>query len=387
MRSTASFLPERIVSLQMKISISQPDLLPALQAVSRSVGIKGALPVLGNILLETENGKLKLSATNLEIGVVKLVNANIEEEGSLTIPAKTLVEVVASLSGETIFLESQADQLKVSTKSFQASLNGIPSQEFPAIPLSSEEGLLLPASILQKAVSEITFAAAVDEGRPVLTGILTQIKGESIELVATDGFRLAHKTAQVEKIDKDFKSLIPRRTFEELVRLVSEELKGEKQEKITLATSENQNQVIFKIGQTQLSSRLIEGQFPSWEKIIPQNFVNRTILEKADLIKALKLALVFAKSESNIVKLETKEKGLKLTSEARELGSQETDIDAQVEGETVNIAINSKYLLDALAACPATQVLIEFSGNLSPVLIRPMGEEGLEYVVMPIRLS
>lgn len=369
----------------MKIKINQQDLLPVLQSVSRSCGVRATLPVLANILLQTENGKLKLSATNLELGVIKVVSAEVLEDGDVTVPSRTFLEIISSLEPGEINLESSSDQLKISTKKFNASLNGIPANEFPTIPLSESPGVMVDANVLKEALPEISFAAAADEGRPVLTGILTEIKKKTLELVATDGFRLAHKTTSLENTETDnFKALIPRRTLEEVVRLISEE---EEVEKIEISTSENQNQMIFKINQTVLSSRLIEGQFPSWEKIIPQTSVNRAVLEKSDFLKAVKLASVFAKDSTNAVKLSTNSKQIKLSSEAKELGIQETDIDCQVEGEEITIAFNSRYLIDALSALPSSQVIVEFSGNLTPALIKPMGEQGLEYVIMPVRIS
>lgn len=376
----------------MRFSILQQDLLPALQAVSRSVGVRASLPVLGNILIQTENGKLKLSATNLEIGVIKLINAQITEEGEITIPAKTFLDIVSSLAGSNLEVETAGEQLKISSKngsgkSFNATLNGISATEFPSIPLSSEHSITISSQLLQKTLPQITFAAATDEGRPVLTGILTEIKGGELELVATDGFRLAHKKAALEgNLTTPFRVLIPKRTFEEIVRLISEDLKDE-EGKVEISTSENQNQVVFKIGQTQLSSRLIEGQFPTWDRIIPSEFQNRSTLDRQELLKALKLASVFAKDAANVVKLETKSNQIKLSSEAKELGEQQTEVEAQTEGVEIVIAFNSKFLIDALSAVGSAQVLIEFSGNLSAALIKPVGEEGLEYVVMPIRLS
>lgn len=376
----------------MRFSILQQDLLPALQAVSRSVGVRASLPVLANILIQTENGKLKLSATNLEIGVIKLINAQITEEGEITIPAKTFLDIVSSLSGSSLEIETAGEQLKISAKnsgekSFNATLNGISATEFPSIPLSSEQSITISSKLLQKTLPQITFAAATDEGRPVLTGILTEIKDGELELVATDGFRLAHKKAALEGNPATlFRVLIPKRTFEEIVRLISEDLKDE-DEKIEISTSENQNQVVFKIGQTQLSSRLIEGQFPTWDRIIPTEFQNRSTLDRLEFLKALKLAAVFAKDAANVVRLETKSNQIKLSSEAKELGGQQTEVEAHTEGGEIVIAFNSKFLIDALSAVASTQVLIEFSGNLSAALIKPVGEEGLEYVVMPIRLS
>lgn len=371
----------------MRFLILQQDLLPSLQAVSRSVGVRASLPVLANILIQTENGKLKFSATNLEIGVIKRVNAQVEQEGEITVPAKTFLEIVSSLVGSNLEIEALGEQLRISTKSFNATLNGISAAEFPSIPLSSENSIMISSKLLQKTLPQITFAAATDEGRPVLTGILTEIKDSSLELVATDGFRLAHKKASIDgNPENPFRVLIPKRTFEEIVRLIAEDL-GEEGEKVEVSTSENQNQMVFKIGQTQLSSRLIEGQFPSWDKIIPAEFKNRSVLDRQELLKALKLASVFAKDAANVVKLQTATNQLKLSSEAKELGQQQTEVEAQTEGEEIVIAFNSKFLIDALSAVASPQVSIEFSGNLSPALIKPIGEEGLEYVVMPIRLS
>jgi DNA polymerase III subunit beta len=371
----------------MKITILQQDLLPALQAVSRSVSAKNDLPVLANILLQTESGKLKLAATNLEVGVIKLINAKILEDGEITIPAKNLLELVATLSGEEIELEARGEQLSISTKKFSGVLNGISATEFPTIPVASENSISLPSKVLRTSVSEISFAAAVDEGRPVLTGILTEVSNKNLQFVATDGFRLAYKKTKLEdNVDTNLKTLIPKKTLEEVVRLITEDLK-EADEKVEISTAENQNQMVFKIGQTYLSSRLIEGQFPAWEKIVPQKFETRVVLEKQDVIKAVKLASVFARSDANIVKIETMENGLIFRSEAKELGTQETTVDAQVEGGKINIAFNSKFLQDAINACSSSQIVIEFSGNLSPALIKPIGEEGLEYIVMPIRLS
>ncbi len=371
----------------MKLSLLQQDLLPVVSAVSRSVG-RTNLPVLANILIQTENGKLKLSATNLEIGVIKRVSAQVEEEGEVSVPAKTFLETISSLNAEKITLEASADQLKLTTSNFKATLNGIPASEFPAIPLSSDQTITIDAKILKDSLPKITFAAAVEEGRPVLTGILTQIKQNTLELVATDGFRLAHQKSPLKgEAATEFKALIPRRTFEEVVRLIDEDIASEKEETVQIATSENQNQIIFKIGQTEVSSRLIEGQFPSWDKIIPQKFENRTVLDRGELLKAVKLASVFAREASHILKIQTGSQGLKIASETKELGSQETELEGQSEGAELLVALNSKFLLEALSACTSSQVSVEFSGILTPTLIKPIGEEGLEYIIMPVRLN
>lgn len=366
----------------MRFSVLQSDLMPHLQGVARSCGVKAALPVLGNILLSVENGKLKLAATNLEIGVVKSISVEAEEEGEITVPAKTLVEVVGNLSGEKLQFASTGEDLTVSSAHFNSSMNGINPSEFPQIPLGGKEAIRVAPLSLISSLPRVMFAAASDEGRPVLTGILTEFKDKKLELVATDGYRLAHQSVVVES-SSSFKALVPKRTFEEVIRLLGEEEADE----VLVSTSEDQNQVIFAFGVTQLSSRLIEGSYPAWEKIIPQSFKARIILEKAEGLKALKLASVFARSEANIVKLNCQEGKMVVASQAKELGQQSYEIDIQFEGEPMEIAFNTKFLSDALSAVTSTQAIIELSGTLSAAVIKPMGEEGLEYIVMPVNLS
>lgn len=366
----------------MKFLILQQDLIPVLQAVSRSCGVKSQLPVLGNILLQTDQGKLKLSATNLEIGVVKVVNAEIIEEGEITLPAKTLVEVVSNLSGEKLEFNASAEQVEISTPTFSSKINGITATEFPSIPFAGTQAVTLSPQDLVKTLPQVTFAAAVDDGRPILTGILTEIKDKKLQLVATDGYRLAHKIVPLVESNV-FKALVPRRTFEEIIRLISEEDVDD----IKVAISEDNNQMIFSFGNTKLSSRLIEGQFPAWEKIIPEKSLARIVIERGDLLKAVKLAAVFSRSEANIVKIQNLPNKLILTSEAKELGNQKKEIEAQVEGEEISIAFNTKFLQDALSALNSSQIIMELSGPLSAVLIKPMGEEGLQYIIMPVNLS
>lgn len=384
----------------MKFSLLQQDLLSALSATIRSCGFKSSLPVLANILVQARDGKLKLSATNLEIGVVKSMKAEVIEEGEVTIPAKTLLDILGSLSGAMIEIESSGENIKISSQAFKATLNGISASEFPTIPMSSENSIKISAKALQTSLPQVSFAAAADEGRPILTGILTEIRKNALEIVATDGFRLAHKTSKIESTSEEgskFRVLIPKRTFDEVIKLISEESSQnpEGNMQVEISTSENQNQIVFCIGETLVSSRLIEGQFPSWEKIIPEKFVTKSIVDRVEALKAVKLASVFARGDSsNIIKIQFKPSQIKITSETKEIGSQETDIPAQTEGEELLVAFNSKFLIDVLANANSENIEINLSGNLSPALFKPIspdsigvGEEGLEYVIMPVRLS
>lgn len=366
----------------MKFSVLQQDLLPVLQSVARSVGVRSTLPVLDNILLSIEGQKLKVAATNLEIGVIKYLKVEVEAPGEITVPAKTLVELISGLRQAKVSLTSESEVLTIESGKFKASVNGIAAAEFPVIPLSADQGISFPKEAFLTS-SQILFASAVDEGRPILTGILTEVTGGKLDFVATDGFRLAHRRLDLPKGKYQFRSLIPRRTFEELLRILSEE----EVEEVSISTSPNQNQMVFSLGNTIISSRLIEGQFPAWGKIIPQTIVARALVEKEELLKAIKLAAIFAKNEANVVVLTTKKGLLKLESHAKELGSQENEIEGEVEGEELTIAFNTKFLLDAVSNAPSTQIMVEFSGALSAALIKPVGVSGLEYIVMPVRLS
>ncbi|OGE17672.1 DNA polymerase III subunit beta [Candidatus Daviesbacteria bacterium RIFCSPHIGHO2_12_FULL_37_11] len=367
----------------MKFSILQQDLLPVLSSVSRSVGIRSTLPVLGNILISAEEKKIKLVSTNLEIGVIKYISADVLEEGEITIPAKTIVELIQSLGSVKIDFETEGEILNISSGKFKASINGIGANEFPVIPLPEGTGISFKKEEL-KSCAQILFASAVDEGRPVLTGILTQLSGGRLDFVATDGFRLAHKEVKIDDLS-EFKSLIPRKTFEEVLRIVGEVVEDEVG--IEIYTNSSQNQIIFKIAQTVVSSRLIEGSFPSWEKIIPSEFKARAVIDRGELVSAAKLASVFAKTDANTVTFKVQKDRFIISSQAKELGSQINEVEAQVEGEELEIAYNSKFLLDVLSAADTTQLIMEFSGPLSPTLVKPVGVEGLEYILMPVRLS
>ncbi len=368
----------------MRFSVLQSDLWPVLQSVCRTVGARAQLPVLSNILLSVDknSAKLKLSATNLEIGVVKSLPVEVEEAGELTVPAKLLAEVISNLNGEKINFIGSENQLQITTPSFSSTLNGIPANEFPTIPLSGTEVVRVETQTLLSSVPEVLFASAVDEARPVLTGILTEFKGKNLELVATDGYRLAHKRVALNKAG-DFKALIPRRTLDEVIRLISEEPGDE----VLISSSDDQNQLIFKFAATELSSRLIEGTYPNWEKIIPTEFKARVTIDRAELLKGVKLASVFARTEANIVKLANKQDKLILSSSAKELGSQIKEVEATSVGDEFEIAFNTKFIIDCLSAIHTKEVLIELSGVLSAAMIKPIGESGVEYIVMPVNLS
>ncbi len=363
----------------MKFSILQQDLLPIITSVARSAGVRSTLPVLSNLLLATDGEYLKIAATNLEVGIIKKVKAEGAEHGEITVPAKTLVELISSLGPNQIEVDVVGEVVNIKSGKFRSAITGINSTEFPVIPKTEEKGIIFKKEVL-KSCTQIIFASAIDEGRPTLTGILTEISAGNLSFVATDGFRLAYRKVKIDS-NASFKNLIPRRTFEEILRLIDEEAV----EEIEISTSKDKNQALFKVGTTELSSRLIEGNFPTWEKIIPTEIKTRALIDRVSLHQAIKLASVFAKSEANIVTFKVTKEAFAISSEAKEVGSQTNEIDSQTEGEDIEISFNIKFLLDCLAASNSSQVMMEFSGPLSAALIKPVGEEGLEYIVMPVR--
>ncbi len=391
----------------MKFTILQQDLLPPLQTVVRSTGIRSTLPILENILFTTEGSKVRLSATNLEIGVIKFVPAQIQEPGEIVVPAKTILEVVTSLKEPKIDISTNQNSLIVSAGKFQATISAGSSSEFPVIPVGGGEGISLPKNMLNSC-AQILYAAATDEGRPTLTGVLTQSSAGKLDFVATDGFRLAHRQIQLalspltsfdksqdKSFDKSqdkplginsvkgFRSLIPKKTLEEVLKIISEEGVDE----VVIKDISSQNQIIFHIGETIISSRLIEGQFPSWEKIIPTQIQTTAIINKEQMLVAVKLAAVFAKNEANIIVLKLEKDKMVLSSSAKELGSQQNEIEADVSGDGLTIAFNARFLIDAISNAPSSKITLNFSGSLSACLIRPVGVEGLEYILMPVKLS
>ena len=360
----------------------QQDFLPALTAVARASGVHASLPVLENILLATAGKKLKIVATNLEIGVIKYLPVEVLEDGEITVPAKTIVEIVSGLKQAKVSVEASETALTIASSKFKATINGIPAAEFPLIPLTESSGVTFKKEILEQC-GQILFASAADEGRPTLTGILTQSDGDKLDFVATDGFRLAHRQVKMPDAKVKINSIVPRRTFEEVLRILSEENTAG----VKISIDLNQNQIIFDFGSCLVSSRLIEGAFPAWEKIIPTQFVARALVDKEELLKAIKLAAVFARNEANVVVLKVSQGKIGIESSAKEIGSQQNEIEGEVAGQELQVAFNTKFLQDAVSASSATQLSIEFSGPLSPALIKPIGVEGLQYIIMPVRLN
>jgi len=369
----------------MKVSVLQEDLNKGLVIVSRSITSKVSLPILANVLLATDKGQLHLATTNLEMGINYWLGAKIENEGAITIPAKFLTEIVSSLPPEKIDLEVKENTLFISSGVFKAEISGVAAKEFPQIPGETKEAVLsFDKEVLGKALSQVGFAASQDEARPILTGILIRSEEGGVSLIATDGYRLSIRKIKMEgKIGEDF--VIPAKTLVEVCRVAQEV--GEKGEEIKVGFASGESQVIFSLPNVEIASRLIDGKFPDFEKIIPSSFETKVVFDRDEFLRSVKIAAIFAREQANILKLKVDKNGVVVSAESPQLGSNESQIDAVVEGQDLEIAFNSRFLLDFLNAISGEEIIFEANGALNPGVFKSKKEEDFLHIIMPVRIQ
>jgi DNA polymerase-3 subunit beta len=357
----------------------QENLARGLQVVSRAVSTRSTLPVLNNVLLRTEDGGLKLTATNLEIGITYWVPGKVDTGGSMTVPARLLTDIVAGLpANERVDLELQAQEtLHIQAGRFETHVKGIDAEEFPAIPTAGERPTTrVPQNVLKQALGEVTFAAATDEARPILTGVLT--------LAAADNYRIAVKTLTVLDPVEETSIVVPARSLHELSRILSDT-----EEPVDIVLSPARNQILFHLEGIDLVSRLIDGQFPNYQQVLPKGFTTRAVVDRDQLLAAVRLASLIASSSANIVKLHVgKDAEIGVTvSAAADVGDNKSDVEAKVDGDGTTIAFNARYLLDVLTNVDADQFAIELNGPLSPGVFRPVSDSQYVHVVMPVKTT
>lgn len=371
----------------MKLSVMQENLARGLSVVSRAVSTRSTLPVLANVLLRTEDGGLKLTATNLEIGITYWVPGKIETDGAITVPARLLSDLVASLPGsERVDLELQGhDLLHLTCGRVATHVKGIDADEFPALQTAGERPTTrISQKVLRQALEETTFAAASDEARPILTGVLCRFEGDSLTLAAADNYRIAVKTITILDPVEETSVVVPARALAELVRVI-----GDVDDPVELVLAQGRNQVLFHLEGIDLVSRLIDGQFPNYQQVMPPAHTTRAVVEREELLRAVRPAALIASSSANIVKLAVASNGtavLTVTANA-EVGDYEGEVEAAVEGDGTTIAFNARYLADVLTNVEAEQFALELNGPLSPGVFKPVGDERYVHVVMPVRTT
>jgi DNA polymerase III subunit beta len=371
----------------MNITVLQSDLSKALSTAIRFTSSRSSLPVLNNFLLIARKSKLIIKATNLEISISLSVGAKIEEEGEITVPAKLLLDIITNLNSGQLTITLDKEELKVVSGSFKAKLPTIPSNDFPIIPesLDSKLSFTLPGNILTTSLNKILFSASSDETRPILTGVLFVFdqgtNSSTLSLVASDGFRLSRKVINLTKKLNAMQLVIPKSSCLEIIKLarVDEDLEFE--------VRQGDNQLIVKAGEVIISSRLLEGNFPDFEKIIPKSSSVTVKVDKKDLDRGVRLAAVFARVEGNIVKVKVNDSSMELTSENPKSGNQVNEIEASVVGGAVEISFNYKFIEEFLNVSLSDEVEIKLVDGISPAIFIDSRDPDFLHLIMPVRIQ
>jgi DNA polymerase-3 subunit beta len=373
----------------MKLSCIQENLSRGLGIVGRAVATRTTLPITNNVLLATDQSRLKLVATNLEMAISYWIGAKVEEEGTITVPARLLTEFVNSLPNDKIdiSLSPRTKTLGLKCARFEARISGVDAKDFPPIP-TVDGGIATKVEVeaLRQGINQVAFAAASEESRPVLTGVDAQFEKDLVTLAAADGFRLAvYKLPLATPVSQKAEVIIPARTLTELNRLMADG-----GESVDITINPNKSQALFRLKDTELVSQLVQGTFPQYAQLIPKSYNTRVVIDVAEFLRAAKTASIFARDGSGIVRLVVASGGeltpgkLTISARSEEIGDDVGEIDATVEGEEAKIAFNGKYLIDVLSVLRESQVALETTNPSSPGVIRPVGVDNYIHVVMPM---
>ncbi len=365
----------------MKLSCTKENLQSGLAVVGRVASKNMTLPILGNILLRAEKGVLHLSATNLEVGVTARVRAKVSRDGTLTVQARLLTEFVSLLEHEKIDLDAEGATLHVASASSKTTIRGIPADDFPIIPgVPREDGIKLSAPAFREALSQVLFAAAQDVARPEISGIYLAVAEGQLTLAATDSYRLAERTMKIEDGTTAMKTtIVPARALNELVRILPDEGSVE--------AHFSESQALFLVDSAELTTRLIEGQYPDYKQIIPRSSTSEARVDIEPFSKLVRTASLFCKPGINDVTLEflPEKKTIVCSAANAELGEHRGEISAPVQGAHNTVVFNYRYLLEGLANLKSASASIGVSDNVSPGVLRPEKSTGYLYIIMPIR--
>ncbi|NLD71263.1 MAG: DNA polymerase III subunit beta [Chloroflexi bacterium] len=373
----------------MKVSCLQENLAKGLSIVGRAVATRSTLPVLGNILISTDASRLKLSATNLEVGINCWVGAKVDQEGAITVPARLLADFVNSLPPERIDLNliTRTQTLNVKCGRYEANIKGIDAQEFPLILIPEEDHRVrIDPGLLCEMIDQVAFAAATDESRPVLTGVLAEVNADGLTFAAADGYRLSLRSVELaDPPEEPMSAIIPARALQELRRI-----SGDEQEPVEMLIAPSRNQVFFHLQNVDLVSQLVEGQFPDLKHTIPTSYKTRVTLATPDSLQAVRMAFIFARDAANVIRMQVVPGGegdvgrLIVTATSPEHGDNVSEMDVTVEGDPIEVAFNARYLIDALNVIGTAQVSMELRDPTSPGVLRPVGGGDFVHVFMPM---
>ena len=376
----------------MKVSVLQENLAYGLGIVSRAVSPRSTLPVLANVLVATDEGRLRLSATNLELGITCWIGAKITEEGSTTVPARTFSDLVNTLPNGQVDMDLavRTQTLNVVSGTSNTDIKCIDAQEFPPIPVPDVDGgVTFDVADVKEMIRQVAFAASTDDARPVLTGVLMTIEGTTVTLAAADGFRLSVRTSKLsDALDQSVHAIIPARALHELARVASDS-----EETVTMVLPPGRGQVVFSMKDIELTSQLIEGSFPEFQQIIPTGYNTRTVISTEAFLKACKQVEIFARDGSHIARVSVspgdgpQPGSVEVSAQSEETGSSEAVIDATIEGQPITIAFNVRFLREVLDVVDTPNVALETTASAAPGMIHSLGDDDFLHVIMPMHLG
>lgn len=367
----------------MRLTCSQKDLANALNITNKAVDLNSTLPVLNNVYLKVEGKKLFFTATNLEIAISYWIETDVKNEGEITIPSKLLTSYVGYLKNEKVDIASEGDDaLVLQTTDSKTKIKGISAKEFPPIPVVEKEGEISVSSLdLAEAINQVVFAASLNTTRPILAGVYCYTQKDELRMVATDSYRLAEKTIKLKRSGGDFNCIIPAKTLMDLGQILALI-----RDEIDIQITVSKNQVLFIVDKAQITSRLIEGQFPNYQQIIPKETKTKVRLSTSELSLVLKRINLFAKENNNKIILKVNKDGVGVSTDSTQYGEGEVHLKAASEGVDNEVAINSQYLLDVLGNIGVDQIQMELGEKVNPVIIRPMEKSDYLHIVMPLKL-
>ncbi|PID99182.1 DNA polymerase III subunit beta [Candidatus Saccharibacteria bacterium] len=362
----------------MKLKVTQENLSKALGYVARVANNRGTLPVLANVLLSIENNRLKLATTNLEIAISCTIGAQVQNEGTITVPARLFQELVSGLPSGVIELEQDEQRLKISADQYKSVINGVSADEFPVMP-AIEKGatLTISAQTMKEALQQVLFAASNDESRPVLTGVCVRSRDGALYFAATDSYRLAEK--KLHELNQDIAVLIPASALHDVLRVISD-----KDEDVTVLYDEQQ--ALFTVGDVEIVARLIEGNYPDYRKLISSTFQTTATLSRAEFVNIVKVTSLFARESAGSVMVNVDEasNSIWVRAVASQLGENNATTSVKAEGSG-SITLNSRYLLEALQAMNGKDVTIGFNGKIEAVLLSDPTEDDYKHIIMPLK--
>lgn len=364
----------------MKFTIEKPILQEAISNAQKAITGKTTMPVLQGIFIKAKNNELTVIGSDIDLTIETKIEAQVEEEGEIVVDSRLFGEIIRKLPNAPVHIESmENDTINIQCLKSIATLVHMNPSEYPNLPQINENKIFtIPQGILKNMIKSTIFAIAQDETRPILTGILFEIKDNRINLVALDGYRVALRKENIDSLSS-INAVIPGKTLNEISKILED---GENPTEITFTP----NHILFNLGNTRVISRLLEGQFIKYESIIPKEYNLKVMVKRGEILNSIERASLMGKEgKTNLVKLDIQEEAMVITSNSQ-LGKAREEVNIILQGEPLKIAFNSKYLIDVFKIMDEEEVVMEFSSSISPCVIKNKDNDKCSYLLLPVRL-